>query len=205
MKRERDYNYYETKQEHLTLWRPIILSRDQFCCRACQRTEKLQLAHISPCLSFVKIYGVQGIEFSFRDDNLITLCDACHKAHHRFLNGEHLDSRTRSRAIIVGKIFNTAVKTRGWGHPGNLHLTVLKETKKPDDLAGYAIKKRTLEKLDAERKKKIRRFTRKNRKKKRVGTKREDATERLKKIVATAQVLCEQRKKPELRIYGEAK
>ena len=44
----------------------------------------MHLAHITSALAFVRYVGVlDGLDLSFRDDNLVTLCGACHKFQHR--------------------------------------------------------------------------------------------------------------------------
>ena len=79
--------YRERKARLQAEWRERIFKRDENRCRACGRVgspETLHLAHITSALAFVRYTGVvDAMDQSYRDDNLVTLCSACHKFQHR--------------------------------------------------------------------------------------------------------------------------
>ncbi len=69
--------------------RDRIFERDGYTCKSCGRTgssETLHLAHITTALAFVRhAAALDAMDLSYRDDNLVTLCGACHKFQHRDL------------------------------------------------------------------------------------------------------------------------
>lgn len=70
-----------------------ILKRDNFCCRSClEDTKTLNVHHI--------YYDNKKEPWEYDNDDLITLCDECHKEWHRIFNGHGSDL-----ACIVVKTF----------------------------------------------------------------------------------------------------
>lgn len=74
LKKHTKEKYNSEKNKYLKIWRPKILKRDNYNCRACGSKYSLDCAHITPVTIFVKIYGWVGLQLSFRWDNLVTLC-----------------------------------------------------------------------------------------------------------------------------------
>jgi hypothetical protein len=68
-------------------WRKRIMTRDYGACStgcidAPYPEELLQVAHITSAYEFRRAFGDElGTEASFRDDNLILLCEVCHVVH----------------------------------------------------------------------------------------------------------------------------
>lgn len=56
-------------------WRGRVLKRDGFRCQQCGSTEDLNVHHIMPFAQYP--------ELRFEVSNGITLCESCHKEHHR--------------------------------------------------------------------------------------------------------------------------
>jgi len=107
--------YIKLKQKHLDFWRPIIFKRDGFRCVNCGETKNCNTAHITPCFDFVKKYDKKGIEMSFREDNLVTLCKECHiDAQHAMLKGFNISGEMKERARKVFKLFEEKITERGW-------------------------------------------------------------------------------------------
>jgi len=91
---ERRKAYREIKSKLQDEWRDKIFSRDQYQCRVCGSKERLQLAHITTVRAFLlaakaageKIEDPEKLEEvmrkAYREDNLVTLCEKCHKAYH---------------------------------------------------------------------------------------------------------------------------
>ena len=79
--------YREHKARLQTDWRRRIFERDGHRCRACNREgadDTLHLAHVTPALRFVRYaQSLDGMDNSYREDNLVTLCEGCHKLQHR--------------------------------------------------------------------------------------------------------------------------
>jgi len=105
-------SYNREKDKYLKIWRPKILKRDTKC-RACYSTYKLECAHITPVTIFVKIYGWEGIQLSFRWDNLVTLCNECHRLYHRAFRFNLIGWRYM-KARKVNKLFFGIQQTRGY-------------------------------------------------------------------------------------------
>jgi 5-methylcytosine-specific restriction endonuclease McrA len=75
------------KEERLRVkWRKLVLARDGETCMACAPDfplpfEGVQVAHVTPMREFRAALGiVAGTVASYRDDNLVLLCVACHAA-----------------------------------------------------------------------------------------------------------------------------
>jgi 5-methylcytosine-specific restriction endonuclease McrA len=84
---ERQAEYQRLKASLAAEWRERILARDGRSCRACGDAEGvalvLQLAHLTSAQAFNRFYGYpEGLQRSYREDNLITLCGYCHSAQH---------------------------------------------------------------------------------------------------------------------------
>ncbi len=79
--------YRERKSVLQDTWRDRIFERDQFRCNICGEEgprETLHLAHVTTAYAFVRCTGdLAGMDLSYRDDNLLTLCSGCHKIQHR--------------------------------------------------------------------------------------------------------------------------
>jgi hypothetical protein len=75
---------------------------------------ELEVAHITDAVAFVRAAGPhRGVTFSYRWDNLVTLCGECHRASHahRF-KAEILERRAR-----VGELMEELRRLRGWTSP----------------------------------------------------------------------------------------
>ncbi|MHB8634105.1 MAG: HNH endonuclease [Thermoplasmatota archaeon] len=99
-------------------WRPLIIARDGNRCRSCRRRspdgEGLDMAHITDAVAFVRAGGHhRAVTFSYRWDNLVTLCTECHRASHAF----RLDEKTMPRKERVGTLFAKLRRLRGWSTP----------------------------------------------------------------------------------------
>lgn len=72
------------------------------------------MAHITDCVAFSRAVGrKEGVTFSFRWDNLVTLCATCHEASH----AHRLDAEQLGRRIKVDKFLERLRKLRGWHSP----------------------------------------------------------------------------------------
>ena len=79
--RQEDHDRFQAiVAKYQLLWRGPIIERDGFKCVCCGATGNLDLAHINSKRSFHEVRGnVEDIILSFRDDNLASLCRACHE------------------------------------------------------------------------------------------------------------------------------
>lgn len=93
-------------------WKSKIFEKDNFKCRACGDNNHLELAHITPIKTFVKIYGIKGIRWSFAWDNLVTLCHDCHNCYHRSKRGFNLIGWQYTRVRKVNKLFSMIKNSR---------------------------------------------------------------------------------------------
>jgi hypothetical protein len=95
-------------------WRPHILARDAHKCRACGAKEALEVAHITDAVAFVRAAGHhRAVTFSYRWDNLMTLCEGCHAVSHaRRWKKEDVERRQR-----VFEVQESLRKVRGWVSP----------------------------------------------------------------------------------------
>lgn len=131
-------------------WRPHILARDGYRCRACgfrptlPRTKaeqaalaeseeqgslaQLEVAHITDAVAFVRAAGHhRAVTFSYRWDNLMTLCAECHGVSHaRRWRKEDVERRSR-----VFEVQEALRKVRGWSSP----FAVLPPDLVPPDMA----------------------------------------------------------------------
>lgn len=74
----------------------------------------LDMAHITDCVAFVRAAADhRAVTFSFRWDNLYTLCRKCHRASHRFK--VRMDEMDRRRA--VDDMEAELRRLRGWSSP----------------------------------------------------------------------------------------
>jgi len=106
--------YQRYRQPLQAKWRPVILARDAKRCRACGEADDLEVAHITDAVAFVRAAGShRGVTFSYRWDNLATLCEACHKASHshRF---RMVDVPRRDG---VAQLWSQLRQLRGWSSP----------------------------------------------------------------------------------------
>lgn len=95
-------------------WRPLILERDRHRCRNCRAREELQVAHITDAVAFVRAAGDhRAVTFSYRWDNLYTLCGRCHRASHRF----RLNEEDQERRWQVDELERGLRRLRGWSSP----------------------------------------------------------------------------------------
>jgi len=87
-------------------WKKIIFERDKYKCRICGSNYKLNLAHITDKKILInKLGGRTGIPFSYRYDNLVTLCKDCHNAYHRSKRGFNVHISQIWRVREVNKLF----------------------------------------------------------------------------------------------------
>lgn len=96
-------------------WRPHILARDGGRCRACGSKEAPEVAHITDAAAFVRAAGqlARAVTFSYRWDNLVTLCQVCHRASHAFR--VHDDDLPRRQT--VQDLWAALRRVRGWSSP----------------------------------------------------------------------------------------
>lgn len=111
MSREPFQEYRSRLQQR---WRPHILARDRGRCRVCASREDLEMAHLTDCIAFVRATGrKEGVTFSFRWDNLVTLCAVCHGlSHARRVHREEVERRLR-----ILRFLESLRKLRGWHSP----------------------------------------------------------------------------------------
>lgn len=100
--------YRDHKAALQEAWRERIFERDEFRCRICGEKgtlETLHLAHVTTAYAFVKFTGrLDGMDLSYRDDNLLTVCRGCHQVQHKEIDriwnpklGELLDEQDSLR------------------------------------------------------------------------------------------------------------
>lgn len=95
-------------------WRPLILARDGNRCKSCGSKEEPEAAHITDAVAFVRAGGHhRAVTFSYRWDNLVTLCAACHKASHLHRPTEEDLPRRQG----VEELFARLRRLRGWSTP----------------------------------------------------------------------------------------
>lgn len=106
--------YQEYRSRMQQRWRPHILARDRNRCRVCGCREDLEMAHLTDCVAFVRATGrKEGVTFSFRWDNLVTLCAVCHGLSHAHrVHREELAHRLHILRFLEG-----LRKLRGWHSP----------------------------------------------------------------------------------------
>lgn len=89
-------------------WREDIFERDGFRCISCGSEDSLDLAHVTSVTAFVRAtFVLEAMDYSYRDDNLVTLCRHCHDVQH----GSRRDPDTR-RALW--RLERRLKKERGW-------------------------------------------------------------------------------------------
>ncbi len=110
--------YQRYRQPLQQKWRGPVLERDGCKCRACGASEKkaaLHLAHITDAVAFVRAGGDhRAVTFSYRWDNLYTLCVDCHRASHRFRSRDEAEWQRRVR---VHELESQLRRLRGWSSP----------------------------------------------------------------------------------------
>jgi hypothetical protein len=106
--------YQEYRSRLQARWRPHILARDRSRCRACGSKEDLEMAHLTDCVAFARAVGrKEGVTFSFRWDNLVTLCAVCHALSHAHrVHRDELDRR-----VHILRFLESLRKLRGWHSP----------------------------------------------------------------------------------------
>jgi hypothetical protein len=108
-------------------WRPLILARDKGRCKACGSRQEPEAAHITDAVAFVRAAGHhRAVTFSYRWDNLVTLCSDCHRASHL----QHVRDEDVSRRLRVDLLFRDLRRLRGWSTP----FAVLPPSLVPADL-----------------------------------------------------------------------
>lgn len=119
-------------------WRKDFLKSSGSRCKVCGHAEDLELAHITPVEDFFYMYRkgrrlrhpsakYLGVEFSYRNDNLMILCTRCHDAQtmkwplfyaiedpEKFLDLLH-------RRHEVLDLFEEIMEKRGWRTAEDLH------------------------------------------------------------------------------------
>ncbi len=73
------YRYRQMKEPLQDKYRKRIFDRDGQQCRYCGSDEWLELCHITDAKIFANVLGMDRFEESYRDDNLITMCNHCHR------------------------------------------------------------------------------------------------------------------------------
>lgn len=106
--------YQEYRSRMQQRWRPHILARDKERCRVCESKEDPEMAHITDCVAFSRAVGrKEGVTFSFRWDNLVTLCAVCHEVSHAHrLAPDEVELRQK-----VQRFLERLRKLRGWHSP----------------------------------------------------------------------------------------
>lgn len=120
--------YQRYRQPLQQKWRPLILARDHHRCRNCGAKGagedspsghaadgvELHMAHITDCAVFVKAAGDhRAVTFSFRWDNLYTLCRDCHMLSHRF----RVPHDDLERRLDIQNLERRLRLARGWTSP----------------------------------------------------------------------------------------
>src|SRR5688572_10155784 len=106
--------YQEYRSRLQARWRPHILARGRSRCRACGSREDLEMAHLTDCVAFARAVGrKEGVTFSFRWDNLVTLCAECHGLSHA--HRVHRDELEKRLHIL--RFLEKLRKLRGWHSP----------------------------------------------------------------------------------------
>ncbi len=106
--------YGRYRQPLQARWRPLILERDRRRCRACGARDGLEVAHITDAVAFVRAGGHhRAVTFSYRWDNLVTLCDGCHALQHAWSFGR---DEVEPREAVLG-LFEGLRRLRGWHSP----------------------------------------------------------------------------------------
>jgi 5-methylcytosine-specific restriction endonuclease McrA len=106
--------YQSYRQPLQQKWRPLILARDRSKCRVCGAKEDLEMAHLTDAVAFVRAAGSRhGVTFSYRWDNLLTLCGTCHGTSHSHRWGrDEVELRSRIQALQ-----EELRRLRGWSSP----------------------------------------------------------------------------------------
>jgi 5-methylcytosine-specific restriction endonuclease McrA len=106
--------YQEFRSRLQARWRPHILARDKNRCRVCGSKEDPEMAHITDCVAFSRAVGrKEGVTFSFRWDNLVTLCAICHEISHAYrVTPDEIELRLK-----VQRFLERLRKLRGWHSP----------------------------------------------------------------------------------------
>lgn len=95
-------------------WRPSVLARDRNRCRVCGGKDELEMAHITDAVAFVRAADShRGVTFSYRWDNLMTLCSACHGASH----AHRFRAEEQPRRQAVHAMWEQLRHVRGWSSP----------------------------------------------------------------------------------------
>lgn len=147
MSRSSRRNQIRRMEENLrSKWRLRVLNRDVIC-RACgfdnpPDPKAVHVAHVTPMSEFRAVFGrAEGTKRSYREDNLVLLCIACHAAqesaasgHVQVLDGtvsEWLRERHPGdsaekvldyprRLGMVRKLFDEIRAQRGWSSAQDL-------------------------------------------------------------------------------------
>jgi len=77
----------------------------------------LECAHITDTYDYVDRYGYKGIKWSFRWDNLVTLCHDCHSPYHRSKRGFSVSDEKFSKVREVNKLFTELRQKREERNP----------------------------------------------------------------------------------------
>ena len=113
-KRNHPEPYQRYRQPLQAKWRPFILERDGNKCRACRGRDDLEMAHITDAVAFVRAAGShRGVTFSYRWDNLMTLCEGCHKVSH----SHRWRTEDVPRRQAVSDLQEQLRQLRGWSSP----------------------------------------------------------------------------------------
>ncbi|MES2153896.1 MAG: HNH endonuclease signature motif containing protein [bacterium] len=106
--------YQRYRQPLQAKWRPFILERDKRRCRVCGGRDDLEMAHITDAVAFVRAAGShRGVTFSYRWDNLMTLCDGCHAVSH----SHRWRAEDVPRREAVAALQEQLRGLRGWSSP----------------------------------------------------------------------------------------
>ena len=111
MPREPYQDYRQLLQQR---WRPHILERDRNRCRVCESKQALEMAHLTDCVAFVRVTRrKESVTFSFRWDNLVTLCADCHALSH----AHKVSREDLERRLHILRFLESLRKLRGWHSP----------------------------------------------------------------------------------------
>jgi 5-methylcytosine-specific restriction endonuclease McrA len=110
------WSWYSRVKERLqTEWKPRILERDQWACRVCRSQDNLQLAHVTDAKDFCERLGNEElVAKSYRYDNLVTLCEECHRLQTGFSRDRTAPPGQGRQNALVLKLFSAMREKRGW-------------------------------------------------------------------------------------------
>lgn len=131
-------NYRKAYSSEHNKWRKRVMKSQGESCGACGSENDLELAHITGVEDFYYRYGksrklryptarYKGVEYSYREDNLVMLCRKCHDAQTMswgilaalFNPDDFLDLVHRKHRVDT--VFSNKIKNRKWVEAEDLY------------------------------------------------------------------------------------